>query len=341
MTSDAALGELDGPPPERVLRIEEPDLGLVAFVVLDSTALGPAAGGVRTTAYASEDDALADARRLARSMTHKCALGGLDAGGGKAVVMDHPGLRRAEAFAELGRRVEALRGDFRTAGDLGTTDEDLAAMAAHTRYVHTDTGSLAGAVGRGVLRCAEACADAAGRPGLTGLRVAVQGCGDIGAAVAEAMAGAGAEVWVADLDEARASAVADRIGAGVVSPREVLFADVDLLAPCAVGDVIRASNVGQLRAWAVCGGANHICADRAAHDALHRREVLFVPDLVSSAGAVIEGIGRTVMGLSDRGGLIDLLRQTARLVLEDAAGSDEPPIVHAVRRARARLERAR
>lgn len=337
MIPDRIATRLSAFRPERIERIHVPALGLTAYLVLDSTALGPAAGGVRTKAYADEGDAARDACRLARAMTYKCALGGLDAGGGKIVVIDTPELDRPAAFAELGRRVEALRGELRTAGDLGTTDADLAAMAACSRYVHTDTQSLAGAAGRGVLRCAEACADIAGRPGIAGLRIAVQGSGDIGAAVAEAFAGAGAEVRVADLDEARARAVASRIGGEVVSPADVLFEDVDILAPCAVGDVIDTETASRLRAWAVCGGANDICTDDAAHEELHRREILFVPDIVSSAGAVIEGVGQTVMGLDDREILIDALRQTARLVLEDAGRSGQTPFAHAIRRAEVRI----
>ncbi len=326
--------------PERVVRIEESRLGLLAFVVLDSTVLGPAAGGVRTRAYPDEAAALADACRLARSMTIKCALGGLDAGGGKAVVMATPDLDRERAFEHLGARVEALRGAFRTAGDLGTTSADLAAMARTTRYVHTDTPSLAASVGRGVLRSAEACAELRGVPGIAGLRVAVQGAGDIGAAVVEVFAAAGAEVLVADLDEARARAVAARTGAAAVSPAEILLAEVDLVAPCATGDAIDARLAGVLRAWAVCGGANHIAADQATHDELHRRGVLFVPDPISSAGAVIDGIGETVMGLADRGALIDALRDTARAVLEAARADGRPPAVHAIEHAGARLRAA-
>jgi leucine dehydrogenase len=331
---------IEGLGPERVERVHEPALGLTAYVVLDSTVLGPAAGGVRTRAYPDEASAALDACRLARAMTYKCALGGLDAGGGKVVVMDAPALRRREAFEALGRRLDALRGELRTAGDLGTTAEDLRAMAKHTRYVHTDTANLASAVARGVLRCAEACADVKGRPGLSGLRAAVQGCGDTGAAVAEALSEAGAEIRVADVDRARAEEVARRVGATVVSPVDVLYEDVDLLSPCAVGDVITGETARGVRAWAVVGAANHICADREAHQALHDRGVLFVPDLISGAGAVIQGIGRTVMGLDDRAPLIDALRHTALLVLEDAQREDTPPIDHAIRRARVRLDEA-
>src|SRR5687768_499375 len=121
-------------------------------------------------------------------MTYKCALGGLDAGGGKVVVMDTPELDREAAFEAIGEAVASLEGELRTAGDLGTSASDLAAMARRTRYVHTDIARLTSAVARGVLRCAEACADLKGRPGLSGLRAAVQGCGDIGGAVAEALA---------------------------------------------------------------------------------------------------------------------------------------------------------
>ncbi len=323
--------------PERVERVHRPELGLTAYIVLDSTVLGPAAGGVRVARYLDERAAVADACRLARAMTYKCALGGMDAGGGKVVVLANPELRREAAFEALGEAIEGLRGEMRTAGDLGTTAEDLAVMARHTRYVHTDTARLSSAVARGVLRCAEACADVKGRPGLSGLRAAVQGCGDIGAAVAQAFVEAGAKVLVADIDEAKAAEVASRIGAEVVSPNDVLYEEVDIVSPCAVGDVISADTVSSLRAWAVCGGANNICVDRAAHLALAKRGIVFVPDLITSAGAVIEGIGRTVMGIDDRVPLIDALRHTALLVLQDAQKSGEPPIDLAIRRAEKRI----
>ncbi|MBX3248032.1 MAG: Glu/Leu/Phe/Val dehydrogenase, partial [Myxococcales bacterium] len=304
MTREAlpdAVAEVIAPfAPERVVRVAEPSLDLVAYIVLDSTALGPAAGGVRTKAYASEADAALDACRLARSMTYKCALGGLDAGGGKAVVLASPSLDRARAFELLGERVEALGGAFRTAGDLGTTADDLAAMARRTAYVHTDTPSLAASVGRGVLRCVEACAALEGHD-VRGLRVAVQGCGDIGGAVADALAAAGASLLVADLDAQRAGEVAARTGAEVVAPDAILDAAVDVVAPCAVGGAIDESVAERLRAWAVCGGANHVVASEAVDVLLHHRGIAFVPDVISSAGAVIDGVGHMVMGIADRG----------------------------------------
>src|SRR5690606_27672860 len=103
-------------------------------------------------------------------------------------------------------RVEELGGLFRTAGDLGTRAADLDAMARHTRYVHTDETGLSDAVARGLLRCIEACAEVRGAAGVSGLRVAIQGTGAIGAAAARTLADAGARLVVADVDAERARA---------------------------------------------------------------------------------------------------------------------------------------
>lgn len=330
---------------DRVVLWRDAASGLEAILVIDDVTLGPAAGGVRTRSYGSPEDALADAAALARAMTIKCALGGLAAGGGKCVVLDHAGLDRARAFRVLGERVAELGGLFRTAGDLGTTAADLAAMAAGCPWVHQDERGLADAVARGMLRCIEACAalrgaSVAGLP-VAGLTVAVQGCGAIGAAVARALAAAGARLVVADLDAARARAVAIETGAAVVSPAEILAAPVDVLAPCALGGVIDDEVAGAVRAWAVCGAANNLLASPDAEDALLRRGVLVVPDVVASAGAVIEGIGYTVMLHPDRAPLIDALGATALRILEESRATGVRPSDIARRLARERIAAAR
>ena len=267
-------------------------------------------------------------------MTLKCALAGLDAGGGKAVVLDHAGLDRPRAFERLGRFVQELGGQFRTAGDLGTTETDLKAMARTCQYVHLGEAKLAEAVARGALRCMEACNQVhGGAASVSGLSVAVQGCGSIGSALARRLVKMGAQVVVADLDPARAAA----LGCAVCEPSSVLTQEVDIVAPCAVGGVITTDNVGRLRAWAVCGAANNILADADTARALQARNVLFVPDVVASAGAVIEGIGRSVMLLEDPAPLIDALADTARRILEHSARTGDTPDAVARRLAEERL----
>lgn len=325
---------------DRVVLWRDPASGLEAILVIDDLTLGPAAGGVRTRAYGSPEAALADAAALARAMTIKCALAGLPAGGGKCVVLDHPGLDRARAFGVLGERIAELGGLFRTAGDLGTTAADLAAMASRCPWVHAEEGALTGAAARGLLCCIEACAALRG-VALAGLAVGVQGCGAIGAAAARLLAAAGARLVVADLDAARARAIAGETGAAIADPAELLAAPVDVLAPCAAGGVIDVEVARATRAWAICGAANNLIASPEAEAALIERGVLVVPDVVASAGAVIEGIGHTVMQLPDRAPLIDALGATARRLLEESRATGALPSELARRLARARLDAGR
>ena len=311
--------------------------GLRAVFALDDVTLGPAVGGIRTRAYANIEAAVEDAAALARAMTIKAALGGLDAGGGKVVVMDHPGLDRPAAFARLGQHVEELGGLFHTAGDLGTTRDDLAAMARRSQYVNTSHVDLTGATARTLVLCAEACAEVAGRPGLAGMRVAVQGCGAIGDAAARALAGAGCELVVADVDAALAERTAAATGARVASPERLLVEDVDMICPCAIGGVMTAALADRLSAWAVCGCANNVLADAAAERRLGERGILFVPDVLASSGAVIHGVATGLMGLPDSAPLIAAVGVTAREVLSASRARGVPATAIAEQRARARI----
>ena len=328
-------------PPAQAVVVVDRAVGLEAVVVLDSVALGPAAGGIRTLPYPSLEAAALDAQRLARAMTLKCALAGLDAGGGKGVVRAHPGLDRPRAFERLGERIEALGGAFRTAGDAGTRQADLDAMARATRYVHTDEGPLADAVGRGLLAAARAAASTAGLAPWSQLTVAIQGAGAIGSAVARALHRSGiGRVLIADVDAGRARAVADAVSGEVVSPDRILWTDAELLAPCALGGVIDVEAAARIRARVVCGGANNILASRAAEQQLGERAISFVPDPITSAGAVIHGIARSVMGVADTAPLIDRIGTTTAEVLSTARSTGALASDVAEARARARIDAA-
>jgi leucine dehydrogenase len=327
--------------PSHCIVIADPPSGLLAFLVLDDLTLGPAAGGVRTRRYPTALAALEDALRLALAMTVKCAVAGLNAGGGKCVVMEQDGMDRGRAFEELGRRIEELGGLFRTAGDLGTTAGDLLTMARRTQYVYTDERGLTEAAGRGLLRCIEACAAQRGGRGVAGLRVAIQGAGAIGSAAARALSAAGARVICSDIDLARARLVAEETGGEVCPPDEVLSADVDIVAPCALGGVITPEVAGRIKAFAVCGAANNILASPEAARVLADRGVLHVPDSIASAGAVIEGAGRVIMGLADRTPLIDALGATASAVIEEARATGMTPTDVAEALAFRRIRQAR
>ena len=273
-------------------------------------------------------------------MTIKCALAGLSAGGGKCVVLDHPGLDRCAAFAALGEQVQALGGRFRTAGDLGTTTADLKAAKSRSEFVHVDDDhlQLAAAVGKTVLAGIGAALDIEDTASLDGVKVGVQGAGVIGEAVARTLARAGARLWVNDLDNDRARQVADSVGAEVASSVACAHWNVDVLAPCAMGGALGVAHLKALKAKAVVGGANGILRPSELGpiaEVLKERSIVFVPDVLSSSGAVIAGIARTVMHVDPEPLLAAVKDTTERVLMQ--SGEDDMPTWEAASRMAAEI----
>src|SRR5207302_11121295 len=89
---------------EQVSIAYEPTSGYRGIIAIHSTVLGPALGGTRFWSYRTDADALIDALRLARGMTYKAAVAGLNLGGGKSVLIgDHKTTRREPLFRAHGR----------------------------------------------------------------------------------------------------------------------------------------------------------------------------------------------------------------------------------------------
>src|SRR5674476_761791 len=121
---------------KKVVLCNDSGSGLRAIIAIHSTALGPATGGTRMWTYASEEEAIMDALRLARGMTYKFAAAGLDLGGAKAVIIGDPKRDKSEAlFRAFGRMVDQLGGEFMTGEDVGTTLEDMEVIYSETDHV--------------------------------------------------------------------------------------------------------------------------------------------------------------------------------------------------------------
>ena len=102
---------------------------------------GPALGGTRFWQYASTDAAIIDALRLARGMTYKSAVAGIDLGGGKSVIIgDNQRVDREALFRAHGRFIETLGGRYITAEDIGTSPADM-------EYIKLETDHVAGLLG--------------------------------------------------------------------------------------------------------------------------------------------------------------------------------------------------
>lgn len=335
--------ELLGQDFEQLQVVREPSRGLLAVIAVHSTALGPAHGGIRRWRYPTTAAAAVDALALARAMTWKCALAGVPAGGGKAVIHDDPGLDRAFAYRRVGEFVEQMGGRFFTGPDVGTTDDDLREVARATRFVaapgRNGPGDLGEATARGVFAALTALTLFLERE-LPGLRVAVQGLGAVGMKLCGLLAGAGARLLVADVAAERTATAAREFGAEVLAADAILAAECDVLAPCALGAVLDERAAPELRAGGVCGAANNVLADAATGLMLHRRGIPVVPDFVANAGALIQGATFHLQGRRPDPARIDRIGAVAGEILARARREDVPPGELALRMARERVAAA-
>lgn len=331
---------------EQVLVGEDPACGYVGIVAVHSTALGPAVGGTRLWSYPTRQAAVDDALRLSRAMTLKCAVAGLPLGGGKSVIVANtPAFRRDDALRAHGRLIERLGGRYVAGEDVGTTPDDMERIREETVHV----GGLAAGAGdpspytaQGVVRAMQAtAAQLWGSDDLAGRRVAIQGCGSVGGHLARLLAAAGAELVVADVDDARARRVADACGARVMAPEEVLTSDVDIVSPCALGGALDEETVARLRARAVVGAANEQLRGESVAERLHERGIVYVPDFVANAGGVISG-AQDLCGWTPgevREG-VERISDTVRAILAAAAAEERSPHHVALALAEERLRRA-
>jgi leucine dehydrogenase len=280
---------------EQVVYFHDPATGLKAIVAIHSTALGPALGGTRFYPYASEDDALVDVCRLARSMTYKHAVCGNDLGGGKAVIIGDPATLRSEALLRAyGRFVEGLSGRYLTAEDVGTTQADMDLIHRETTHVTGVSESLGGsgdpspATAWGVLWAMKAVAERLwGSPALTGRHVCISGVGKVGAALAAHLADEGAKLTLSDVRQDAIDPLVDQLGAVAVAPEAAHAVACDIFSPCALGAVLNATTIPELRCDAVVGSANNQLASLADAERLRHRGVVYAPDFVANAGGVI------------------------------------------------------
>ena len=280
---------------ERVVHVCDADSGLRAIIAIHSTALGPAGGGCRLWTYDDSHKALTDALRLSRGMSFKNALAGLKMGGGKAVILGPVSPDRRQAvFEALGEAVNDLGGSYVTAEDVGVGVADMQAVALRTDFV-SGLSSEGGAGGnpspytaKGVRLAMEAVAiHSLGASSLEGLRVAVQGLGGVGGNLCRELATRGARLIVADVDQSRVEEICDRFGAERADVDSVLYSDVDVIAPCALGGVLSEDAVSKLRAKAVVGGANNQLLTPRAGQMLFERQITYAPDYLVNAGGII------------------------------------------------------
>ncbi len=285
------------------------------YVVYHNTARGPAKGGIRISPAVT----LAETVDLAERMVWKTALVKIPFGGGKSgICMDGTKLsafERADMMREYVHLLESdlMNGVYIPAPDLGSRPSDMATIYGQTHILSSVTGKpprLGGlpgrkeATGRGVAHAAKLALERILKRPVKGATVAVQGFGNVGSWAAKFLHEMGAKIvavsdhtggWFnpdgLEIDPVMKCAsvdgclAAERVGDRITNA-ELLALDVDVLAPCAVENVLTRDSAPRVRAKLVVEGANGPTTEEG--DAiLEKNGVVAIPDFLANAGGVI------------------------------------------------------
>ena len=280
---------------EQVLFCSDAPSGLSAIIAIHSTRRGPALGGCRMWPYPSSDSALSDVLKLSRGMTYKAAISDLPLGGGKSVILGDPKKDKTpERMIAFAKNVAALGGRYIVAEDVGIALSDVELFRTVTPHVAGfaeeagGTGDPSPQTALGVFVGMSACLEEMTSGGtLEGCRVAIQGLGKVGYALAKLLYEAGAKIILSDMDPERVAIGCREFDCDIVHPHEIHKVSCDIFAPCAMGGILNERTIPALSCKIVAGAANNQLSDKASAQKLQARGILYAPDYVINAGGLI------------------------------------------------------
>ena len=300
------------------------------YRVQHNLARGPSKGGIRY----HPDVTLDEVRALAMWMTWKCALTGVPFGGAKGGIACDPKsmskgelermTRRyaSEIVNEIGPGVDIPAPDVNTSGETMAWIFDSYSMNKGHPVLGVVTGKpleIGGSLGReeatsrGALFTVREALKKLDRS-FDGLTSVAQGFGNVGSYLAVFLHEQGATVvGISDSTVALVNEKGIDIpaafawkrergtlrgfpGAEEIDAAELLELDCDLLAPCALEQVITAENADRIRASIICEGANGPVTPEA-DEILEEKGVVVLPDILANAGGVVVSYFEWVQGL--------------------------------------------
>ena len=333
---------------EQLVICQDKASGLKAIIAIHDTTLGPALGGCRMWNYATEEEAIEDALRLARGMTYKNAAAGLNLGGGKTVIIGDPFQdKNEEMFRALGRFIQSLNGRYITAEDVGTTVSDMDLIHEETNYVtgisptFGSSGNPSPVTAYGVyLGIKASVKEAFGSEALAGKKVAVQGLGNVAYTLCEYLSKDGAELIVTDINEQAVHSVINDFGAKAVAPNDIYKVDADIFAPCALGAIINDETIDEFQFRVIAGSANNQLEQSKHGQLLHEKGIIYAPDYVINAGGVIN-VADELYGYNRERAMkrVETIKSSLEKIYAISREQDIPTYLAANRLAEQRIER--
>lgn len=311
--------------------------GLRGFIAIHNTNLGPATGGTRYFPYKSEEEALRDVLKLSRSMTYKCALANVPYGGGKAVIIANPKIKKSEKFLKAyADRINLFNGKFTTGEDVGIDVKDIDFLSSKSKFIF-GRSNVAGDLGPwaalGVFYSIKASLEFIFKSSdFEDRTFAIKGLGKVGYDLLNLIyESGGRKIFVADINTSTLKKAQSKFPEiKIVSPLSIHKQKVDVYAPCAMGGDFNQKNIKDLKCRIICGGANNQLETSEIGFSLHKLGITYIPDYLANAGGMINVLaehnksGYKISWVKNK---CKEIENTTRKILLQAAKNNKPPIL--------------
>jgi len=312
----------DGFGPEKIIKVYNPKLGVKGVLVLDNLSLGPGKGGIRMTETVDEEEV----SRLARAMTWKNALAELPFGGAKSgITVDSKKISREEKdeiVKWFSKSLKIVIPELYIAGpDMYMAEGEMETFAKANGSMKSCTGKPKhlgglphelGSTGFGVYHSTLTALKFLGKD-VKGATVAIEGFGNVGVFAFKFLSEAGAKiVAVSDskgviynekgIDFKKLEKVKEEEGSvinygegKVLKNHEIIYVHADVLITAAIPDLIKGSDVEELKFKLIVEGSN-IPMSEETERRLYKKGILVIPDIIANAGGVISSYVESING---------------------------------------------
>ena len=273
---------------ERVIHAINETTKLNCIIGIHNTKLGPALGGVRSWSYGNFEEHLNEALRLSKAMSLKNSVCGINFGGGKAVI-NLKGIKKSpELYESYGELVDQLNNTYITAGDVGTSMEDLVSINKTTKYVSGIKLETSAPTAKGIFNAINTVYEFLTHKKLEESTIAISGVGKVGSKLSKLLFEKKAKLIVSNIGK---DAI-DQLKREKISFKEFdinsIFEQVcDIISPCALGEVINSEIKKKLKCKAIVGAANNQLDKPETAIWLKENNIFYAPDYLVNSGGVI------------------------------------------------------
>ena len=273
---------------DRIIHATHEVTSLNCIISIHNTKLGPALGGVRSWSYKNFNDQLKDTIKLSEAMTLKNSICGINFGGGKATLNLNKISKTKDLYKSYAEVVESLKGMYITAGDVGTSKEDLIQCSKITKFVNGINIETSGPTAKGIFNAMKSANNFINKSyDLSATSIAISGVGKVGGKLAKLLSETGASIIAASADPELITNLKKIIKITEVNPIDLFKSDCDFISPCALGSAINLSNRAKLKCKGIIGGANNQLDTPDTAEWLFKNNILYCPDYLVNAGGVI------------------------------------------------------